>query len=296
MQTLEGMRRRIATAEELQSVVKMMKGMAAANIRRFEDAVAALADYRRTIELGLQVLLSEHPQRIGALAPTETSRLGVVVFGSDQGMCGRFNAQIAAHAAEAARASGLPADRRRVLVVGARVAAMLELEDLPTDERVAPATSLAGLTPLVQDVLLVVQRWRERDGVDRILLCYNEALGGARYEPHTHPLFPIDLAWLGELGRAEWPSRRLPMRGMAWAPLLAALIREHFYIAIFRAAAESLASENASRLASMQAAERNIEERLEALNLQFRLHRQDAITEELLDITSGFEALSPLQH
>ena len=92
--------------------------------------------------------------------------------------------------------------------------------------------------------------------------------------------------------RSDWPTNRLPVHTIAWGELFAAFIREHLYIALFRAAAESLASENASRLASMQAAERNIDERLETLGVRYRHTRQESITEELLDIIAGFEALS----
>ena len=86
--------------------------------------------------------------------------------------------------------------------------------------------------------------------------------------------------------------QRHRMLTIEWQRLFASLIREFFHTALFQAAAESLASENASRLASMHAAERNIEDRLEELNMHFRMLRQQSITEELLDITSGFEALS----
>ncbi|MFP3870922.1 MAG: F0F1 ATP synthase subunit gamma, partial [Syntrophobacteria bacterium] len=83
----------------------------------------------------------------------------------------------------------------------------------------------------------------------------------------------------------------LPMYTMAWDPLFSALIREYLFISLFRAFAESLASENASRLASMQGAEKNIEERLGELRTRFHQQRQMSITEELLDIVAGFEAL-----
>jgi F-type H+-transporting ATPase subunit gamma len=69
------------------------------------------------------------------------------------------------------------------------------------------------------------------------------------------------------------------------------LIREYLFVSLFRAFAESLASENASRLASMQVAERNIEDRRRALNGESRQVRQSAITSELLDIIAAFEAL-----
>ena len=73
---------------------------------------------------------------------------------------------------------------------------------------------------------------------------------------------------------------------------LRALIREYLFISLFRACAESLASENASRLAAMQRAEKNIDELLENLNRTFHRLRQSGIDEELFDVVSGFEALS----
>jgi F-type H+-transporting ATPase subunit gamma len=78
---------------------------------------------------------------------------------------------------------------------------------------------------------------------------------------------------------------------MDWDLLFSMLIRQYLFVSLFRALAESLASENASRLAAMQGAEKNIEERLAALTLDFYQKRQMSITEELLDIVSGFEAL-----
>jgi F-type H+-transporting ATPase subunit gamma len=73
---------------------------------------------------------------------------------------------------------------------------------------------------------------------------------------------------------------------------LRALIREYLFVSLFRACAESLASENASRLAAMQRADKNIDELLEDLNRTFHRLRQSGIDEELFDVISGFEALS----
>lgn len=73
---------------------------------------------------------------------------------------------------------------------------------------------------------------------------------------------------------------------------LRALIREYLFVSLFRACAESLASENASRLAAMQRADKNIDELLEDLNGTFHRLRQSGIDEELFDVISGFEALT----
>ncbi|SPE20763.1 ATP synthase gamma chain (fragment) [Burkholderiales bacterium] len=71
-----------------------------------------------------------------------------------------------------------------------------------------------------------------------------------------------------------------------------ALIREYLFISLFGACAESLASENASRLAAMERADRNIDELLERLHRTFQRLRQTGIDEELFDVIAGFEALS----
>jgi F-type H+-transporting ATPase subunit gamma len=90
--------------------------------------------------------------------------------------------------------------------------------------------------------------------------------------------------WLGLISR---PDRAPPSRKQsAW------LIREYLFVSLFRACAESLASENASRLAAMQRADKNIDELLEDLNGTFHRLRQSGIDEELFDVVSGFEALS----
>jgi F-type H+-transporting ATPase subunit gamma len=75
------------------------------------------------------------------------------------------------------------------------------------------------------------------------------------------------------------------------AELFASLLRQYLFVWVFRACAFSLASENAGRLASMQAAERNISERLIELSTSFSRQRQEAITDELLEVVSGFMVL-----
>ena len=89
-----------------------------------------------------------------------------------------------------------------------------------------------------------------------------------------------------------WPTGSLPELMGGGAVTLRALIREYLFVSLFRACAESLASENASRLAAMQRADKNIDELLEDLNGTFHRLRQSGIDEELFDVTSGFEALS----
>jgi len=89
----------------------------------------------------------------------------------------------------------------------------------------------------------------------------------------------------------KWPARSIPIFTMDAGRLLSALIRQYVFVNLYRGFALSLAAENASRLAAMQAAGKNIEELLELIKAEYRRNRQGAITEELLEIASGFTAL-----
>jgi F-type H+-transporting ATPase subunit gamma len=295
MQTLESLRRQIGGVEDLRSIVRTMKALAAVSIRQYETAVAALTDYHRTIELGLRVALADHEQDALPSRAGSPGRAGAVVFGSDHGMCGQFNEQVVEHALRAMARRGRGREGGPgwlALGVGARAVARLTEADQPAQDGGGVPATAAAIPAAVQRVLLTLDAWRARQRIDQVWLFYHRPLSNAASRPHGERLMPIDARRLRRHQAPAWPSRSLPAFSMEPGPLVSALVQQHVFASLCRAFAESLASENASRLASMQAAERNIDEHLEALNTRYHEQRQNAITGELLDIVSGFEALS----
>lgn len=292
MQTLESLKRRIENANDLHSIVKTMKALAAVSIRQYERAVEALAMYNHTTEMGLYVVLTNQVQEFTPAEPSLTGRFGAIVFGSDQGMVGQFNEQIAAYTISCLDDLGAQRDERDLLSVGIRVQARLEDAGQIVEEALPVPASATGILPMVQQVLLKIETWRNQRQVDQVYLFYNQPYSGAAYKPYQVRLLPMDLERMQELKAESWPSRSLPIYTMDRERLLSALVRQHLFVLLYRAFAESLASENASRLRSMQAAEKNIEDRLDELNAAYHYQRQTSITNELLDIVSGFEALA----
>ena len=134
---------------------------------------------------------------------------------------------------------------------------------------------------------------RGQGEVVELHLFYNRPTSGAAYEPINQRLLPLDETWRRKLAELPWPTKNLPEVIGGGTATLRALIREYLFVSLFRACAESLASENASRLAAMQRADKNIDELLEDLNGTFHRLRQTGIDEELFDVISGFEALNP---
>jgi F-type H+-transporting ATPase subunit gamma len=178
-----------------------------------------------------------------------------------------------------------------VLAVGLRPAARLEEAGLAPEGYLGVPASPGEIGPAVADLLGRIEQWHRQGTAERVILFYSRRESGAAYSPATLNLLPIDAAWLAEWGGDVWPSRSLPLVTMDRRRLFSALIRQYLFGSLYRAFAESAASEHASRLASMQGAERNIEERIDDLEARYRLRRQMSITEELLDIASGAEAL-----
>ncbi len=95
MTTIEELKHKIATVDDLKSVIKTMKALAAVSIRQYEKAVESLTEYDRTLEKGWQILLKNNPELLIKKSPQTTQSWGLVVFGSDWGMCGQFNERIA---------------------------------------------------------------------------------------------------------------------------------------------------------------------------------------------------------
>lgn len=318
--TTIALRRQIASASDLKSVVRTMKASAASAIGQYERSVAALGEYARTVELGLGVCLRavmpDGPQGPQAdVSPQQAAEpvRHAVVFGSDQGLVGRFNEVVVEHAlAQLAATPGTV----RWWAVGERVQARLQDARLPPEGVFAVPGSVAQITRLVGQILLQIPVLGEASAAqseadagqdsaaapathttDASLVLFYNRPSGAGYAPLTQQLLPLGGLWQRELAGQPWPTQQLPevlgRRAGADVQALRAFIREHLFVSLFRANAESLASENASRLAAMQRADKNIGALLTELGARFHQLRQSGIDEELFDVIAGFDAMAP---
>ena len=298
--TTTALRRQMGSARDLKAVVRTMKASAASAIGQYENSVAALGDYARTVELGLSVCLrsvdlqdgqaqAQHP----ASHTHRPTAVHAIVFGSDQGLVGRFNEVVVEHAV--AQLATWPA-KAQVWAVGERVQARLLDAGLPPANTFAVPGSVELITRLVGQILLEIQTpGHDPQGAvlgETLVLFYNRP-SGASYEPVSQRLLPLDRHWQRGLAAQPWPTAQQPEVLGTGLQVLRALVREHLFVSLFRASAESLASENASRLAAMQRADRNIGGLLTELGARFHRIRQSGIDEELFDVVAGFDAMAP---
>jgi F-type H+-transporting ATPase subunit gamma len=286
--TLANLRRKIDGAVKLESVVRTMKAVAASSIGQYESAVHALADYERSVQLGLSVCFRQSGSSPSISRSRSSAKVaGAIVFGSDQGLVGQFNEAMGEFVQKTLGA--IPGERK-VWAIGERIYGRLQDAGMRMAGQFAVPSSVNAITSLVGQLQIAVEA--QESDYATVDVFYNKLVSGAQYEPVRQRLLPLDAQWQKNLVKIRWPTKNLPELYGSQETTLRALIREYLFISLFKACAESLASENASRLAAMQRAEKNIDSLMTDLNRTFYRLRQSSIDEELFDVIAGFNALS----
>jgi|HubBroStandDraft_1064217.scaffolds.fasta_scaffold65937_2 F-type H+-transporting ATPase subunit gamma len=287
--SLAGLRRKLDGARQLGAVVRAMKAISASSIVQYEKAVEALGQYQRSVELGLSLCLGDEQPVATRPTPGLVIPIGALIFGTDQGLVGRFNEVIGVFAAETLRKLPGP---KTVWAVGERVCPPLEAAGLSVGKRFLVPSSVAAITALATEIQIEIEGYTAGNGHGEIHVFHNSPRAGAGYQVAQQRLLPLDAAWYKRLREISWPNKQLAQVLGDRTTSLAGLIHEQLFISLYRACAESLASENASRLEAMQRAEDNIESVSDELQRSLNRLRQSSIDEELFDVVAGFNALT----
>ncbi len=279
----EELGRKIGSAQDLQLIVRSMKALAASNIGQYERAVAALHAYYRTVELAVRACSGA--RKPAPLPRERADSVGAVIFGSDQGLVGRFNESLAEFATH--RLAGPRGRTARIWAVGERMQALFA-----GPRRLFPVPgTVDAITGLVGEILIDSAAAQEAGEIGEVYVFHNAPQAAARYTPAVRRLLPLDAQWQAEIAAIHWPTPRVPEVIQGAVPALETFSREYLFIPLFQAGAESRASENAIRLPAMQRAEKNIEDMLGEMSRRFHRIRQEAIDEELFEVIAGYDAL-----
>ncbi len=292
METQESLRRKLSGAEDLKSVVRTMKVVAASNIGQYETAVSSLGDYYRTVSMGIIAYLRK--EKINAIIEKKEPKsnkekvICAIVFGSDQGLVGQFNDSLADFVSQSLQNLE---GRKEIWSVGERVQLLLTDMGYNNTKIFTVPGSVNLITPLVQQILVQSEAFFNDNKTNEVYIFHNQPKSAANYVPTMQRLLPLDEKWRKSYTALKWPTKLVPQLIGGTEQTLLALIHAYLFTSLFKASAESLASENASRLASMQRAEKNIDELLVELSHKFHSLRQSSIDEELFDVVSGFEVM-----
>ena len=286
MPSLKDIRRRIQSVRQTQQITSAMRMVAAAKLRRAQDAIMAARPYAERMRGTLAEVVrgDAEPQHPLLMARAEVARVEVVAIASDRGLCGAFNSNILKTcdaAIEEWEAAG-----RTVTIAGAG----RKVSEYYNRRRPQAITKVwSGLASV--DYAQAVEMAHHASGrflsgeVDEVWLVHSEFISTMTQRPRRVQLLPV--APEGEAGGDEAPYDIEPNA----EALLRVLVPKAIEVEIFRGLLENQAGEHAARMAAMESATRNTEELIGSLTLQYNRARQAAITKELMEIVSGAEAL-----
>jgi F-type H+-transporting ATPase subunit gamma len=279
---LQRLRNRLATTKTLLNLVTNVKALAAVTLREQQLATTALSRYEEAVLDALGLAIRSLGRKLQAPLPSKRQGTGMVVFGSDQGLCGTFNHRLA---------DQLETPSGPMLAVGHRIWRELERKGYEVDTVLATPSSQTGAHRVVGGLLQMLERWQD-DGITRITIHFN-APGkvGLDYRPTAVVLLPLEDSWWDSQRSRPWESRTLPTCLGPPEHCLKALLRQWMYIEVSRCLTKSRMAEAAARLETMQSAQNNISADLARLEQEFQRSRQAMIDAELLDISAGFESV-----
>ena len=284
MPSLKALRKRIGTVRSTQQITKAMKMVAAAKLRRAQEAAERARPYATKLGDMLAAVTAELDQETIAhplLARREERRIDMVVVSSDRGLCGGYNATLLRRAE--AFVQERPGATIAVTVVGRKA-----LEYFRRRGRAPIGQHLGILTTPVVDMAnamatSLVQRFSE-DETDAVYLVYNRFRSAISQIPTVVQLLPVAA-----------PERKGDPVEYIFEPkleeLLARLLPRYVGTQITQSLLEAIASEHGARMTAMENATNNASDMMARLTLVMNRARQASITKELMEIISGAEAL-----
>jgi F-type H+-transporting ATPase subunit gamma len=293
MANLKAIRRRISSVQNTQKITRAMKMVAAARLRKAQDAVESFRDYAELTSAILGEVAagsSEDDHELLQRRPTE-KRL-VLLFSSDRGLCGAFNSNLFRVVESLAREE----EADTVLShVGRKGRDYFSVRETPTEfvyDGVYDDVSYDTASRIARELSAKYVSGE----VDRIDMAFNEFVSVASQKPVVRQLLPVELTDREGPGDDDGDNDDLGPVGLIYEPdrasLLGALLPRYVEVQVYRALVETVAAEHAARMSAMDSATNNAADMIENLTLVYNRARQSAITSELMDIVGGAEALN----
>ncbi len=289
METLDNLKKTLDTSKSIKQVVSTMKALSSANIKKYEKIVKVLYAYRSNIELALQALMMYSDININELDFVKNSKDKkeknlAIIFGSNQGLCGRFNDKIMNFVIDDIKSS----DKTKIIVVGERLNMLMSNTKLNIEKSIPVPNSIDNMSSTIFDILEVIEKEIKNKTSDKVFLYYmanDDTMNGTLTKTR---LIPVDKKILENAQKKVWPTNNIPYWQTNSKTLIVDLLKQYIFVGLNNALINSIASEQKNRLITLQNAENNINDLIRTKNLEYNQKRQGTITSELLDVVTGY--------
>jgi F-type H+-transporting ATPase subunit gamma len=295
MASQRDIRRRIASVQNTSKITKAMEMVAAARLRRAQLRIEATRPYALNmlefigqlvrylqVDLSLNPLLKEH---------AEIKKVAVIALTADRGLCGAFNSNILRRALQLIdkyTAEGVESD---LVIMGRKGVGSARFQGYLIDKAYLDVTERTAFLEAQALTNGVIRRYAA-ETIDRVHLVFNSFKSPVEQFVTDQVILPIQ----EEITTLYSPSEASAHMDFLFEPspelILADLLPSYVEITIFRAILEGMASEHGARMTAMRAASEAADEMIEDLTLAMNRLRQASITQEILEVVGGADALS----
>ena len=283
MASLKEIKSRIQSVKSTQKITSAMKMVSSAKLRKAQKNIENLFPYEQRLNGLLNNFLSAEEDNVSVYAETrELKRVAIIVFSSNSSLCGSFNTNVSKRFNQTIeKYKALGVENILVFPVGKKVAKASRktgFEPQNNFDSMADKPSYIAALSFADDIMNL---FKNKD-IDRVELIYHHFKSKSTQVLTEETLLPIQLK-PAEKGTVALDYIVEPDRETIMADLIPKVLRLKIYTALL----DSNASEHAARTMAMQTATDNASDLLQELSLQYNKSRQQAITNELLDIIGG---------
>ncbi|MEK6775396.1 MAG: ATP synthase F1 subunit gamma [bacterium] len=286
MASLRDIRRRIASIKNTQQITKAMKMVAAAKMKKAQDAILSARPYAKKMHMVLSSLAARTGEEAHPLLKVrDEERVGIIVLTSDRGLCGGFNTAICRQALQFLKAHKEKQNQVVFHVIGKKGRNFFKSRDISIDKIY---TDLSGKVQYkdASEIAGDMVGQFEKEELDVIYMIYNEFKSAISQKVIVERLLPVEpLKTTGEMNAVEYlyePSEK---------EVLSRILPQYVDTQVYRAFLESEASEQGARMTAMESATNNARDMIRLLTLNMNKARQSQITKEISEIVGGAEAL-----
>lgn len=289
MDSLDSLKKDIKSTKDLQGIISTMKAVASVNIKKYEKSALNLYRYKDNIDLGIQAVLQKYPEMVKYIDYTESNlnkeekrKNIVIIIGSNQGLCGRFNDKNAEFFVENELKNN---DSNFVIALGDRIESIVKSKGIKIDRKFSIPNSMSNITSLVYDIFEIIElKKHEIKNVLTYFTAYNPKNNGNLTKKK---ILPLEKSYFEKLQKKTWSTNNTPFWRINSKQLVFDLIEQYIFCNLYLSISSSMAAEQRNRLITLQGAEENIKDHIVETTLKYNQKRQNVITSELIDVVSG---------
>lgn len=295
MANLKELRQRIASVKSTQQVTKAMKMVSASKLRRAQDAIVQIRPYSGKLHDILVNVLSgvqlDIPKKFSERK--EVNNVLIVAFSSNRGLCGAFNSNVVKKVSELYFETYKPLslqNKVKVLAIGKKAADTLKSRNIPVSECYTNLNDAPSYLLLSEIASTIMESYGNNE-IDKIEIVYNQFKNAGVQNVVCDQFLPVNISGDGTSSKKLNKYQNNYLFEPTESEIIEHIIPKTLKLQFYKALLDSIASEHGARMTTMHKATDNCAKMIKSLSLIYNKQRQASITNEILEIVGGFNAI-----